>query len=73
MDAGLLTQLSASAISIVAQWAYGNKSKWGPALGLTAQVPWWLIMVQGGLWGLLPVNGLMLVIHIRNLVKWTKE
>lgn len=52
---------------------YGNKSALGPWLGIAAQVPWWLIMVSGGLWGLLPVNGMMLVIHIRNLIKWRRE
>lgn len=54
-------------------WVYGNKSKWGPVIGIAAQVPWWVIMVKGGLWGLLPVNGAMLVIHTRNLWKWNNE
>jgi hypothetical protein len=69
----ILIQLLASGLTIAGQWAYGNKSKWGPALGITAQVPWWIIMVEGSLWGLLPVNGLMLVIHVRNLWKWMKD
>lgn len=66
-----LIQLMASALSLVGMWAYGNKAKLGPALGLAAQVPWWIIMINGGLWGLIPINTAMCVIHIRNLWKWT--
>jgi hypothetical protein len=38
-----------------------------------AQVPWWIMMVHKGLWGLLPVNVMMLVLHIRALYKWNNE
>lgn len=70
---GTYVQLTASALTIAGMYFYGNKSKLGPALGMVAQVPWWIIMIDGALWGLLPVNGLMLVLHIRNLWKWSKE
>jgi hypothetical protein len=72
MDTHIAVQLTASAFTLVGQWAYGNKSTWGPIVGLMAQVPWWTIMIQGGLWGLLPVNGALLAIHVRNLWKWTR-
>jgi nicotinamide riboside transporter PnuC len=72
MDA-LTIQLIASALSLAGQWFYGNKSKWGPMLGLAAQVPWWIIMFQSELWGLIPINASMLAIHIRNLYKWAKD
>jgi hypothetical protein len=42
-------------------------------IGIAAQVPWWIILFKGSLWGLVPVNTMMLVIHVRNLWKWTKE
>lgn len=73
MDTHLVTQLSASALTIAGTFYYGNKSKLGPWLGIAAQVPWWLIMTEGGLWGLLPVNLMMLVLHVRNLIKWNKD
>ena len=73
MDAALLIQLSASALTIAASWFYGNKSAAGPWLGIASQVPWNIIMIHGALWGLAPVNIMMLVIHIRNLIKWRKE
>ena len=60
-------------LSIAGTFFYGNKSKLGPVLGIVAQVPWWIIMFQGALWGLLPVNFMMLVLHVRNLWKWNKE
>jgi hypothetical protein len=69
----LLIQLSASLITISSSWFYGNKSPLGPWLGLIAQVPWWTIMITGGLWGLLPVNATLLVIHARNLIKWRRD
>lgn len=62
-------QLTASALTIASTWFYGNKTKTGPILGLVGQVPWLTIMVMGDLWGLLPVNAMMFVIHVRNLRK----
>jgi hypothetical protein len=67
------TQLSASALSIAGTYFYGNKTMAGPMFGIAAQVPWWLIMYEGSLWGLLPVNAVMLVLHARNLWKWLRQ
>jgi hypothetical protein len=72
LDTAIAVQLSASALTLTGQWFYGNKAKWGPVLGILAQVPWWTIMIQGSLWGLLPVNSALLIIHTRNLWKWTR-
>lgn len=73
MDIPLATQLSASALTIAGTYFYGNKTVAGPMLGIAAQVPWWLVMYEGSLWGLLPVNAMMLVLHARNLHKWLSE
>lgn len=73
MTASLAIQLAASLLTIAGTYYYGNKSPLGPWIGIAAQVPWWLIMVTGSLWGLLPVNVMMLVMHVRNLIKWRKE
>lgn len=67
----MIWQLSASALTLAGSWLYGNKSLGGPVFGIAAQVPWWVIMYQQSLWGLLPVNIMMLVIHVRNLSKWS--
>lgn len=63
-------QLAASALTIASTWAYGNKNLAGPVIGIASQVPWWSIMVLDNLWGLAPVNVMMLVLHIRNFIKW---
>lgn len=68
-----LLQLAASAGTILSSWAYGNKSLKGPTIGLITQVPWWIIMIQSDLWGLLPTNVFMACIHTRNFIKWWKE
>lgn len=52
---------------------YGNRSVLGPTLAIASQAPWWLIMVDGSLWGLLPINIMSLVIHTRNFIKWRRE
>jgi hypothetical protein len=70
LTAAMAIQLAASASTIVGSWLYGNKSVYGPALGVVSQVFWWTIMFQGELWGLLPVNIVMLIIHVRNFRKW---
>ena len=72
MDA-LAIQLAASALAMSSSWFYGNKSAVGPWCGLAAQVPWNIIMIHGGLWGLAPVNIMMACIHIRNLIKWRAD
>jgi hypothetical protein len=69
----LIVQLTASALTIAGSWFYGNKSPLGPWLGLASQVPWNIIMISGGLWGLAPVNITLLVIHVRNLIKWRAD
>jgi hypothetical protein len=69
----LAIQSAASITTIASSWAYGSKRSIGPYLGILSQAPWWTLMVYEGLWGLLPVNGMMLVIHIRNYVSWKRE
>lgn len=66
-------QLIASAGAIASSWAYGNKSLKGPMIGLATQVPWWAIMIQSDLWGLIPTNVFMTIIHARNFHKWWKD
>jgi hypothetical protein len=66
-------QLLASVVTLASMWAYGSKLTLGPALALVGQVCWWIIMFQGGLWGLLPLNAAMAFIHIRNFLKWRAD
>lgn len=70
MTLAFLLQFCASTSTIIGMWSYGDKSLWGPRIGLMSQVFWWSIMFQSGLWGLMPVNIAMIVIHGRAYLKW---
>jgi len=59
-----------SATSAVMLWLMGNKSKWGPLVGLANQVLWAAYATLTRQWGLLPGVLLYAVIHARNLSKW---
>ena len=73
ISVAMALQLAASATTIGSSWFYGNKSLWGPGLGLSSQVFWWSIMFAYSLWGLAPVNVMMLFVHGRNFWKWKTE
>ena len=63
----------ASLGSLVGTWLYGNKSKWGPVLGLLAEIPWLTMAYLSGLYGLVPATVAFTVIHARNLMRWRRE
>lgn len=73
MTLGFSLELAASLLTIAGSWFYGNKSPLGPLLGVAAQMPWWALMIHAGMWGLLPLNIAMLVLHARALWKWKPE
>lgn len=62
-----------SATSAVMLWLMGNKTKWGPRLGIANQVLWVIYCVWTRQWGLLPGVLLYTVIHIRNLIRWERR
>jgi len=51
----------------------GNKSKWGPRLGLANQVLWIIYAVTIKEWGLIPGVILYAIVHIRNLIQWERK
>ena len=57
---------------LAATWLYGNKSAWGPIVGLVGQVPWAALILATGAHGLWLSWVPMTVIHARNLVRWRK-
>ena len=60
---------TASCVSLCASWTYGNKSRWGPILGIVAFIPWMTVAIGGELWGLIPGNVLFTIVHVRNIFK----
>jgi hypothetical protein len=59
-----------SGVSIVTLWLMGNKSKWGPALGIVNQAIWIVYVVGTKEWGLLAGVVIPLFVQVRNLRKW---
>ena len=58
---------------LVSQWLYGNKSRWGPIVGLIGQVPWAGLILATGAHGLWLSWVPMTVILVRNCVRWSRE
>lgn len=61
-----------SGISALMLWQMGNKSIWGPRIGLAAQVLWLYFAIDSKNYGLVPGVAMFAVVHIRNLHKWSK-
>jgi hypothetical protein len=59
-----------SGTSAVMLWLMGNKSKWGPRIGLANQVLWMIYAVYTEQWGLVPGIIIYAVVHVRNMAKW---
>jgi len=58
---------------LACNWLYGNKSLWGPTLGLVGQAPWLGLIVATGAWGLMISWVPMTFIHARNLWRWKRQ
>lgn len=53
-------------------WLMGNKTKWGPRVGICNQVLWVIYCTWTEQWGLMPGIILYTVIHVRNLIRWER-
>jgi len=62
-----------SLTSAVMLWFMGNKSVWGPRLGIANQVLWLAYAVGLKQWGLIPGITLYTVVHLRNLWRWRDD
>lgn len=51
-------------------WLMGDKSKWGPWVGIGNQALWYVYVVTIQEWGLLVGVTAFTVVHIRNLILW---
>lgn len=61
-----------SIVSMLVLWFMGNKSKYGPILGIAGQVLWIYYAISLRQYGLLIGTVGYLIIHIRNTMKWSK-
>ena len=53
-------------------WLMGNKSVWGPRVGLVVQVLWMYYAIATRAYGLIPGVIMFSIIHLRNSVLWQK-
>jgi hypothetical protein len=60
-------------MSVIMLWLMGNKSKWGPVLGITNQFFWFYYIIVTKQWGLFLGAIAFLIINTRNTILWFKQ
>jgi len=73
MNWDLCFQILASAMTIASYWFMGNRSVWGPLWGLLSQSVMLVVILLSGTYGLLLALVIITAVHLRNLVRWTRE
>ena len=73
LSAKLLLELAASLAAITTVWIYGNRSRNAPIIGILGLVLWWWLTISQEMWGLIPLNVVMLFVHIRNYIRMRRE
>lgn len=48
----------------------GNKRAGAWIVGLLNQILWLTWIIVSGTWGLLPMTGVMIIVYVRNYLKW---
>ena len=66
-------ELAASFAAIITVWIYGNRSRKAPVVGMLGQILWWWLTISQSMWGLIPLNVIMFIIHIRNYRRMKRE
>ena len=66
-------ELAASFAAIITVWIYGNRSRKAPIVGMVGQMLWWWLTISQSMWGLIPLNVIMFIIHIRNYRRMKRE
>lgn len=59
-----------SFVSVLVLWLMGNKSKWGPRIGVLNQLLWFWFVLSEKQYGLLLGVIMFTVVQIRNLIRW---
>ena len=66
-------ELAASFAAILTIWIYGNRSRKAPVVGMLGQILWWWLTISQSMWGLIPLNVIMFITHIRNYIRMKRE
>jgi hypothetical protein len=72
-DEKFFAELAASFAAIATVWIYGNRSRNAPVVGIFSQMVWWWLTITQEMWGLLPLNVVLLLVHLRNYVRMKRE
>ena len=70
MDATLVLELIASALTIWQIKLYGDVDHLGPVVGVASSMVWAVLLVVGGQSGLWPLIIFSFIMHIRNWRLW---
>jgi len=62
-----------SIVSLISLWLIGNKNKYGFVVAILNQVLWVWYAVMLKQYGLLIGVVAYTIIHVRNLIKWSKD
>lgn len=73
IDPEIVVQGLTSVLTLTAVHLNGSKNLWGPRLGLIANGCWWVLIIQGELWGLVPFQAVMFVLAVRMLILWERD
>lgn len=65
--------LCLSVITVFQMWKAGDLKAYAWAVGLANQVLWLVFIIVFKAWGLLPLNGALVITYTRNLLKWKRE
>lgn len=60
-----------SAITAYTMLLAGNKRAGAWLVGLLNQALWLTWIIVSGTWGLLPMTAVMIVVYVRNYIKWS--
>ena len=69
----LTLQLLASTTTVASMWLMGNRSLYGPAMGVISELVWGAVIVHSALWGLLPLCLFLVAVNARNWMKWRRD
>ena len=69
----LLLQFAAAGILLLGLYLMGNQKKLGPFLSAASELLWIVIFIPPELWGGVFLSAVLLVMQVRNFIKWHKE
>ena len=69
----LTLSIIAPIFTVLGMWLLSNKNQWGFVVSFLNQIPWTLLTIHTGSWGLLSLVVAMSYINIRGWRNWSKS